>query len=697
MAPRGLPGIQWGPEGKNLYWIARHNGEPHIMLQGVAADTAVAVVSLKQLSSLAEEKTKAAIPLGAFIQWQLTKDGQVALQYDRHQLTWNLNPPELDSVFTFPEGASEITSASPKGPFAFVKDFDVYVLSGEKETPTRVTFGGNKDLTHGVSVSRVEFGITNGLWWSADGGRLAFYREDFRPIEEYPFVNSVVRPAQLVASRYPMAGRAGSIVSVGVFDLHQGTVAWLETDQTKDEYLTNVAFAPDGKRVVVAHVNRLQNQMDLISYDALTGRRQKVLFTENDEEWIEPESPPLFLPNASGEFLWFSYRNGFRNLHLYSAEGTWLRAVTSHKFDVSEFLGFSPEGKSFLYSATGERPIDRHGYRGFVSGIAHTVLTKEQGHHSLNVSPSHEYFVDEHTSLSVPLSLELRSADNGELVRKILDAPNPLANVEMGEEHLFTVKNREGADLYVYMVVPPHREPGKKYPVLQYVYGGPHSQLVTDRWLAGGGRWNLWCHYMATRGYVVFFADGRGTQHRGIEWQQAIHRHMGTKEIEDQVSVLTHVLSEPFADAARVGVTGWSYGGFMTLPLMTREGQRYQGGVAGAPVTDWSYYETRYGERYMDLPGENEEGYEIANPANHVDGLVGRLLVVHGTADDTVVPQNSLAFLRKCIDKGKEVESMVYPGQKHGLTGKDFEHFLRKMTNFFDRYVRDHSAETPDR
>jgi dipeptidyl-peptidase-4 len=670
-----------------MYWIARHGAEPHIVYQSAEDTETKPVVSLKDLSALAEKETGVVIPPGAYLNWKLTPLGRVSLQFDRFLVRWSFNPLTVVEVVALPQGATEVTSASEDGPHAYVLQNDVYVLTQSSNKAVRVTFGGSKDLTHGVSVSRVEFGIKNGLWWSGDGARLAFYREDFRPIDAYPFVDNNARPARLIDARYPMAGRAGSVVSVGVFDAASGNVSWLETDPKADDYLTNVTFDPTGERVLVAHVNRLQNKMSLVSYDAQTGRRQRLLVEETSSQWVEPEHPAAFLPDGSGRFLWLSYRSGYRNYDLHSVEGDLFRPVTTNSFDAEDLVAFDRSGETFYYYATGSVPIERQLFQGYLDGRPSRSVTGFGGHCNVFLSPTHDRVLVERTSAQIPLRTELRETTSDAVVRVVHEAPNPFSQIRLGKERTFTVKSRDGADLYVYMVLPPDLQPGKRYPVIQYVYGGPHSQLVTDRFLSGGGRWTLWLHHMATRGTIVFFVDGRGTLNRGIGWQHAIHRRLGTKEVEDQVDALEHVLAEPFADASRVGVTGWSYGGFMTLSLMTREGARYQVGVAGAPVTDWSYYETGYGERYMDLPSENEEGYLTANPGAHVKGLKGRLLVVHGTADDTVVPQSTYAFLRRCIDAGKPVETMFYPGQKHGLVGRDFEHFLRKMTEMFDRYL----------
>ena len=687
--PRGLAALQWDSDSKHVLFIARTAGGVDILRQPIEAGEAEAIASLADVQQAASAAAEDEIPLGVFISMKPHQDGGFQLDTGRHRLRITLDPLEAKLVATAPKGAEEVTFCDTRPAVAYVMKDDVFVRDGVDADPVRVTFGGNKDLVSGKSVSRVEFGIHNGLWWSPDGKKLALYREDFRPIAPYPYIDHSETPAKLVDGRYPMAGQAGSVVSVGVFDVASGNLAWLEVDPKADDYLTNVTWHPSGARIMVAHVNRGQDKMTMVEYDATTGRRLRVLFTEEDDEWVEPEDVAHFLPDNSGRFLWLTYRTGYRHIHLHDQDGMEEAQLTSGNYDVSSFLEFSKNGDSFYYTSTGENPLEMHVYEGFLDGSPPRRLTHGRGRHQAQVSPDGSHVLDIHNSLELPLATDVLKTGASEPVRRLHEAPNPAASVKLGKESLLKVKGPSGDDLHVYMVTPPDMEEGKRYPVIHYIYAGPHSQLVTDSFMNGGGRWGVWLHAMANRGYVCFMVDGRGTLNRGIEWQQAIHRRLGTLEVEDQIAALDHILSLPFTDPERVGVTGWSYGGFMTLSLMTRAGDRYKAGVSGAPVTDWRYYETGYGERYMDRPEENKEGYDTADPSNHLDGLKGRLLVVQGTRDATVMWQSSLHFLDKCIDANKNVDYMAYPGQLHGLRGSDFRHFLMKMTDYFDVFVRD--------
>jgi dipeptidyl-peptidase-4 len=680
--PQGLEALAWHPDGARYTWVRRGPDGPALVSAPVADGTETVLLDGEALQRAwgAAGLDGKAPPLSRAYAWN--PDGKSLRLFSAGSLyRIALEPPRVKRIHQLPKGATAVAFAPDDARIAFVKDFDVYILEPDGSVTT-VTRGGNEDLTHGVSVSREEFGIHDGLWWDPTGRRLAFYQENLQPIQLYPYTDFKPRPAARVHGRYPMAGRRNSVVRVGVCTAGAGNTVWLDTDRDADEYLTNVTWGPKGERLYVAHVNRGQDQMALVEYDAGTGRRLRTLFAENDDQWIEPEHGPVFVPDDSRRFLWLSPREGFDQFYLIDHEGKVIRKVTTGEHDVLAFKGWDPAGTGFFYESPGEDPRHRHLFHAGLEGGERPVTTG-RGQHAAQVSPDGRHVLDAHTDLELPLAVDLITV-RGEVVRRVHAAANPLADYRLGTQRFFTIKSSDGHDLYGHLILPPDPDPAKKYPVIHYVYGGPHAQLVQDRWLGGGGRWMLWMHHMAAKGYVVFRLDNRGTPARGIEFEQAIHRRLGTCELEDQMRGLEHVLGLGLADPARVGVHGWSYGGFMTLTLMTRAGKHYRAGIAGAPVTDWAFYETGYGERYMDTPEENPGGYRTASPGRHVKEIRGRLLVVHGSADKTVMWQNTIDFLRRCIDAGVEVETMIYPGEEHGLRGKSAVHFMRKMTAFFD-------------
>ena len=680
LIPRPPPGLAWTPAGNRLSWVQGAEGGPALVSVPAAGGDPKVELKFSELAAAAAEEGLRGLSPNDLVSMSWNDDGSLRLVAEGDVWRVTLDPVSVERLLVLPSESDAIAVAPGDRAAAFVKDHDIHVLGSDGHL-RRITRDGSEDLTYGVSVSREEFGIHDGLWWSPDGRRLAFYREDLSPIPVYPYADFDSVPARPVHGRYPMAGGPGSRVKVGIWDEGTARVVWLQTDPEADEYLTNVTWGPKGERLYVAHVNRAQDRSDLVTAAAASGAPLGTLLSESDEEWIEPESGPVFLPDGSG-FLWFSWKDGHRHLYLHTPEGQEVRQVTRGPFDVSEFVRWTPDGKGFWFVTTGRDPRQQHLFLADMQGGTRPV-TSGRGQHTATPSPDGTVILDVHNDVTLPLAVDVRKSD-GTLVRNVYTAADPLARFRHGAHELFTTKTKDGQTIYGDLYLPPDMEDGKRYPVIEYVYGGPHLQLVKDAWIGGLSRWSFWLRYLADQGFVVFRADGRGTPNRGIEWMQAVHGRLGTLETDDQVAALEHVLAEPYADPDRVGVTGWSFGGFMTLTLMTREGDRYRVGISGAPVTDWRFYETGYGERYMDTPGENPEGYAGADPGSRVEGIKGRLVVVQGSSDDVVMWQNTITFLKKCIDAGVPVEYMVYPGQKHGLSGPSMKHFIQKATALFE-------------
>jgi dipeptidyl-peptidase 4 len=589
----------------------------------------------------------------------------------------------LEAVAEHPARAEAVVVSS-SGRTAWVDERDVFVAApGEKAH--RVTDEGSPDLKHGLSAHREEFGIKDGLWWDPDGVRAAFYREDLSPIAPYPMADFSAVPATALPSRYPMAGRAGSNVTIGVHDARDGRTTWLDTHPEEDRWLTNVTFSPDGSALYVAVVNRAQNRMELKRYSSKTGVETATLFVETDEQWVEPEHGPLFVPGSPDRFLWRSPRDGFDHLYLYDDAGRLVRQVTQGPRDVADVVGFSLDAKTIYYLASDDDPKTMHLWAAPLAEGEPRQVTRGRGRRSgVKLSPDGRSALALREDAETPPRIEAIDLATGESAI-LYAAPDPLAGKKRPRERFFTVGGASGGVLHGHLMHPPDAETsGVKRPVLCYVYGGPHSQLVVDTWGAGA---DLWLRHLAASGYVVYRVDGRGTSNRGIEWQQVVHRRLGAAEIEDQLAALKYVKSLPFVDASRCAVFGWSYGGFMAASLLCRAPDAFKAGVAGAPVTDWALYETGYGERYMDTPEENPEGYSAADVACYAKDLQGRLLVVQGTNDDVVVPQNTMRLIDRFISEGVDVEFFPYPGHPHGVTGKAKVHLYKKITKFLNESV----------
>jgi dipeptidyl-peptidase 4 len=539
-------------------------------------------------------------------------------------------------------------------------------------------------INYGKSVHREEFGIYKGTYWSASGQKLAFYRMDERQVTEYPIYILDSMPAQVRKIRYPYAGAQSHYVTIGVYDLATEKTIYLKTDDDgeKDHYLTNVEWTPDDKYILVAVVNRAQNKMWLNLYDAVAGQKIRTIFEESNDKWIEPEKPPMFVTGRNDEFIWQSERDGFNHLYRFNLKGKLLAQVSKGTFPVTNFYGFDATGEHCFYQAADASGLNRYLYRSKLENGTMTMLSNEEGTHQGILSKSGEWMMDVFSNLTIPRQIYAQDMKKHKNKTLIFTAKNPLEGYAVGQTRFMRIMSKGGQILNARVILPPNFDATKKYPALVYTYNGPHVQMVTNTWLGNG---ELWMHHMAQEGVVQFSVDGRGSMNRGAEFENAIHRHCGDAEIEDQVTAANYLKSQGFVDSSRVGIYGWSYGGFMATSLMTRPEAKgvFACGVAGGPVIDWSMYEIMYTERYMDTPKENPEGYAKASLFNYIDNLDKRLLMIHGSSDDVVLWQHSLRYIRECVKKGKQIEYFAYPEHLHNVMGKDRVHLFQKIEQFF--------------
>jgi len=460
--------------------------------------------------------------------------------------------------------------------------------------------------------------------------------------------------------------------------LESGTIVFLKTDGPKDQYLTTVTWGPEGKYIYIALLNRDQNHLKLNKYDATTGDFIKTLFEENNSKYVEPEHPLYFNPENPSEFIWFSERNGYNHLYLFNIEGKLLKQLTNGEWVVTEFLGFYDKDKIY-FKSTKDSPLQQNIYSLNLKDDKLFRVSPDHGTHTARISKDGKYIIDIFSNNEISRQYSLLN-NKGKTIRIIKKDKQPLKDYQLGEMLVFDLKAPDGTILYSRLIYPTDFDRSKRYPVIVYVYGGPHAQLVTDSWLGGAG---LFLNYMASQGYFIFTLDNRGSANRGQDFEQAIFRNCGSIEVEDQMVGVNYLKTLPYIDTTRIGVDGWSYGGFMTTSLMLKQPTTFKVGVAGGPVIDWQYYEVMYGERYMDTPKSNPEGYKKASLLNYISQLQGKLLLIHGTNDPTVVWQHSLLFLQKAIQSGKQMDYMVYPGHGHGVRGKDRLHLNTKIADYF--------------
>ncbi|MER2995922.1 S9 family peptidase [Pontibacter populi] len=676
------PALQ--PENlRQLSWVAGSDDFTYVKDNALVRGNAK---SSKRTTILTVDKLSAAIQgaggkeVKSFpaVQW---KDANtLVLNMQGKVYNYNLKTGKATVVTTYATDAENAELDPTKQRVAYTKGNNLYVsLPGTADIA--VTSEKDEAIVNGQAAHRSEFGISKGTFWSPTGKNLAFYRMDQTMVTDYPLVDIAPLPATQNNIKYPMAGGKSHHVTVGVYNTATKQTTFLKTGEPAEQYLTNITWSPDEKHIYLAVVNRDQNHMKLNQYDAATGEFVKTLLEEKHAKYVEPEKGLYFVPGKQNQFVRVSERTGFDHLYLYDTNGKEIRTLTKGDWMVTDVLGFSKDGKKLYYSSTAESPLERHFYSVDLSNGKSTRLSQGSGTHSAKLSPNGNYIIDTYSSQVTPRKIWVINTKDGKVAQTLLTSKNPVAEYALGEVTIFPIKADDGTDLYTRMITPPNFDKNKKYPVVVYVYGGPHLQLVTNSWLGGA---NLWMQLMAQKGYIVFTLDPRGTSGRGLEFEQKTFRQLGTVEMADQLRGVEYLKSLPYVDANRMGIHGWSFGGFMTTSMMLKSPETFKVGVAGGPVIDWKYYEVMYTERYMDSPEQNPEGYNNANLLNHVKNLKGKLLMIHGTVDDVVVWQHSLAFIKKAVDEGILLDYFVYPGHPHNVIGKDRVHLMRKVTQYLD-------------
>lgn len=589
---------------------------------------------------------------------------------------------ELPSIKTkkiaqLPDDAANITVTPRTLRVAYTVLNNLYIAEGEKHV--QIT-NDSQGIVNGQTVHRNEFGIDNGIFWSPDELKLAFYRMDETMVTSYPLVDISQRIATLKEEKYPMAGMSSHQVTLGVYDINNSKTIFLETGTSAEQYLTSVSWNPESSAVYTAILNRDQNHMKLKCFDPITGQEVRTLFEEKDAKYVEPSHPLFFIPGKPDQFIWISDRDGYDHFYHYSADGTLIGQITSGEWMITDFLGFDTKGTKVFFQSTKESPLQQNTYALELKSSKITRLTPDKGTHRSQVSKSGAYVIDSYSNAEISREIQLLDS-KGNKIKSLLTTDNPLADYKMGRTSIFQLTADDGTVLNSRLILPFDFDPSKKYPVIVYVYGGPHAQLITESWLNGA---NFYLHYLTQKGYIVFTLDNRGSDRRGKNFEQAIHRQVGKVELSDQMKGINYLKSLPYVDVDRIGVDGWSYGGFMSINMKLSHPEVFKVATAGGPVIDWSYYEIMYGERYMDNPEDNKEGYDASNLLNKVKQLEGKLLVIHGDSDPVVVWQNSLSFIKKCVDEGKLVDYFVYPGHEHNVRGKDRAHLIKKITTYFD-------------
>ena len=580
------------------------------------------------------------------------------------------------------DGELEFCKAS--GAVAFLRNNNLFVLTADG-TEHQLSSDGSREIVYGQSVHRDEFGIYKGTFWSPDGQQLAFYRMDQSMVADYPQVNTFEREATLAPDKYPMAGMTSHKVTIGIFSLQTGKTIYLDLGDPTDRYFTNIAWAPDGRTLYLYELNRDQNHTTLDAYDAATGRKLRTLREESSDKYVEPLHPITFLPWDSSKFIYWSWKDGFKHLYLMDIEGKELGQLTSGKWVVKELVGFCPATKSAIIITKEAGDLQRNIYRLDLKTKKRTSLDNGRGCHSAQLSADGRYLIDTWQEPTLPRACAVTDTKTGKQSLQ-RTAKDPWDGWYQPQFEQGTILAADGqTTLYWRMVKPMDFDPSRKYPTVVYVYGGPHAHNVEASWHWGSRSWET---YMAQKGYILFILDNRGSEDRGRDFEQVTFRHLGQEEMKDQMQGVAFLKSLPYVDADRLGVHGWSFGGFMTTSLMTTYPDAFKVGVAGGPVIDWKWYEVMYGERYMDTPQDNPEGYEQTSCINKAKNLKGKLQIIIGMNDPTCVPQHSLQFLNACAEAGTQPDFFVYPGEGHNMAGHKSVHLHERITQYFEDYLK---------
>ena len=609
-----------------------------------------------------------------------TDDEHIAMFIDGKWMKYNIST-----------GDTARFSSAKERPYAFTRERGLYMMNRDSSA-TPIAVSEDRNISFGTSVSRNEFGISSGIFPSPDNSKVAFYRKDESLVSTFPLLDITTRTGSLKEIKYPMAGMDSERISLGVYDSADGSTVYMDvTDFGDDRYLTNITWSPEGRHIFIQVLDRSQNHMKLNMYNAADGTLVRTIMTEDNDRYVEPLDPLYFIKGTDNIFIYrTANRDGFRNLYLCDTDGN-VRRLTCTDADVA-YIG--NDGRYVYYTSAEVSPIENHLFRIEIKGLKKGVLkasagkpqrlTVAQGWHNIAMNKSCTAYTDTYSSLTVPNVIDLCKAD-GTVIKNLLTAKDPTAEYAYTEISLGSVKSADGKyDNYYRLIKPKDFDPSKKYPVIVYVYGGPHSQMVRNTFLGQLRRWEM---YMAQRGYLVYVQDNRGTENRGLAYEQAIHRQCGQAEMADQMEGVKMLMELPYVDKERIGVHGWSYGGFMTISLITNYPDIFKVGVAGGPVIDWKWYEVMYGERYMDSPEDNPEGYAKTSLINKAADLKGKLLICQGAIDPVVVWEHSLSFVRECIRNNVQVDYFPYPCAEHNVMGKDRVHLHEKISMYFEDYL----------
>jgi dipeptidyl-peptidase-4 len=590
--------------------------------------------------------------------------------YLAHHFVFDLKTRTLKPLSTVPgrQSNAELSPVGNKG--AYTRDNNLYWVDLETGVETAITTDGKANAIINGSTDWVyeeEFGFAKAWFWSPDASQIAFYRFDEREVPEFNFQTwGGLYPGQ-VTYKYPKAGEKNSVVTIGVYDLKTGKTQWMDLGSNTDQYIVRINWTPQPGLLAIRRMNRLQNTQDLLQADTNTGQT-KLIKTESSKTWISVNDDLTFL-NDGKSFIYLSEEDGWNHIYHYAMDGSLIRQVTKGEWEVTRFLGINEKTKRLYYMSTEASSMERHLYAMNLDGSDKRKLTSISGMNNVNVTRDFRYYVNTVSSNTLPTRVSIHQMDGKEL--KLLEDNQDLLvtmdEFDLPEREFLRIPAADGTPLNAWLIKPHDFDPNKRYPLLIYVYGGPGSQNVNNSFNSGDR--GLWHMLLAQDGYLVACIDNRGTGGRGADFKKQVYRNLGKLETEDQIAAARWLGSQSYVDERRIGIWGWSYGGYMSSMALALGADVFKLAIAVAPVTDWRFYDTIYTERYMATPQLNATGYQYGAPIEHAAKIKGKYLLIHGTADDNVHFQNAVVMADALIKANVQFDTMFYPDKNHGIGG----------------------------
>jgi dipeptidyl-peptidase 4 len=681
LAPANLKQLKWTGDEKYFAHVVFNDSQEHIVRYNVENFNTDTILSLAKLNKIVRPSYDSLSKIPT-INW-ITGSTFYYNSKNKYIMV-DILKETTTLLYALPADAENETINSNTLDIAYTLKNNVYVNKVGDSTAIPITMDGSDNLLNGTSVHRDEFGITGGLFWSNKGDKIAYYKMDQSMVTNYPIIDWKTVPASMKNIKYPFSGGVSHHVKLYAYNFASKTTTPIATEGPADQYLTCVTWTPDDANIYVGVLNRDQNNLQLNKYNALDGKLIRNAIIEKSKKYVEPQHPLYFLKDMPSKFIWWSQKDGYMHLYLIDEKEDQAKQITKGKFLVNEILGFNNTTNELIITSTYNSPLEKNIYAVDITNNDIRRINQKAGTHNALCNANSSYVLDVYSNKEDARNIELLSV-NGDIEKRILTANNPIANYNVATVKNLELFSTDSIKLYAKLMLPHNFDASKKYPVIVYLYNGPHVQLINNKFPESG---NLWYDYLTQRGYIVYVMDGRGSSNRGLAFENATFKQLGTVEMEDQMVGINYLKSLQYVDTSKMGIHGWSFGGFMTTSFMLRKPDVFKVGVAGGPVMDWSKYEIMYTERYMDSPDSNATGYEANNLLTKTKNLKGKLLIIHGTDDDVVVWQHSQLFLKNCVDNGVPIDYFNYPGHAHNVRGKDRVHLMQKITDYFDLYLK---------